>query len=296
MIQRRKTFKFDYRLPIAWACAGIAFCGLMGCGTTTTRTATEQLLISDALDNAVAQIDFGVLEGKKVFVDTVYLKSVKASGFVNSDYIISSLRQQLTASQCLIQDKREDAEIIVEPRVGALGTDGHEVVYGIPQSGSVANAAAVLTNSPIPTIPEISIGKSNAQTGIAKVIVFAYDRESRQPVWQSGVAKSESTSRDTWYLGAGPFQKGTIHEGTRFAGRDLPPSPNFHYMAESVDKEDPTITNEKSQAITIPYHQPFVFKQTDGSQSTLDPLPASGGLGKDSSVQAAGHVEGLDKD
>lgn len=199
----------------------------VGCGTTTSRMATEQLLMSDAVDQAISQIDFRSLEGKTVFLDTLYLHSVKGVGFVNSEYIISSLRQQLTAARCLIQDNREMAEVIVEPRVGALGTDGHEIVYGIPQSSSITNAAAMFSSAPLPAIPEISFSKRNALAGIAKIIVFAYDRETREPVWQSGIAKSESTSSDTWILGAGPFQKGSIYDGTRFAGRKLPPAPQF---------------------------------------------------------------------
>jgi hypothetical protein len=211
-----------WKLLILIGAIVLSFSG--GCGTTTNRVATEQLLLSDAVDRAVAKIDFTHLAGQKVYLDTVYLHSVKGIGFVNSEYVISSLRQQLTAARCLVQDSREDAEIVVEPRVGALGTDGHEVVYGIPQSGAVNSAAKVLTNVPIASIPEISFGKNNAQSGIAKIIVFAYQRESREPVWQSGVARAESTSKDTWFLGAGPFQKGSIYEGVRFAGNKIEPT------------------------------------------------------------------------
>ncbi len=203
------------------------------------------------------------------------MHSVKGVGFVNSEYIISSLRQQLTASQAMIQDSRESAEVIVEPRVGALGTDGHEVVYGIPQTGAINSAAAIFSSSAMPAIPEISFGKSNAQAGIAKIIVYAYDRESRLPVWQSGVAKAESTSRDTWVLGAGPFQKGSIHDRVRFAGKDLPPAqlPNPHFAAtwrhddeteQDLPEQDPTETevavpesNEPAPAIS--YGDPYVF-------------------------------------
>ena len=198
----------------------------LGCGTTTQRLATEQLLISDAVDSAINRIDFSHLSGRSVFLDTTYLRPVRGIGFVNSDYIISSLRQQLTAARCKIHDKREDAEIIVEPRVGALGTDGHEITYGIPQqqTGQIATAAAALTSTPlIPALPELSFARLDAQQGIAKVMVFAYERESLRPVWQSGVAKSESSSRNSWWFGAGPFQKGTIYDGTRFAGSRLSP-------------------------------------------------------------------------
>ncbi|MGY8746757.1 MAG: DUF6655 family protein [Pirellulales bacterium] len=235
---------------------------LVGCGTTTTRTATEQLLMSDAVDQAISQINFQSLRGQKVFLDTLYLHSVKGVGFVNSEYIISSLRQQLTASSCLIQDTRESADIIVEPRVGALGTDGHEVVYGIPQAGSLTSAASMFSNSPLPVLPELSLGKSNAQSGIAKVIVFAYDRESRLPIWQSGIAKAESTSSNTWYLGAGPFQKGTIYEGMRFAGQKLPPAPQLDVRAG----ENLLVNRQKNKALapvakTIEYGNEYVFEK-----------------------------------
>ncbi|MCH2180415.1 MAG: hypothetical protein MK108_00280 [Mariniblastus sp.] len=199
---------------------------LFGCGTTTQRIATEQLLMSDAVDSAINRIDFSHLSNRSVFLDTTYLRPVRGIGFVNSDYIISSLRQQLTAARCKIQDQREKAEIIVEPRVGALGTDGHEISYGMPQqqTGQIATAAAALTSAPLlPALPELSFARLDAQQGIAKVMVFAYERESMQPIWQSGVAKSESTSRNSWWFGAGPFQKGTIYDGTRFAGSRLSP-------------------------------------------------------------------------
>ncbi len=194
-----------------------------GCGTTTQRLATEQLLISDAVDQAVAGIDFSYLSGQTVFLDTTYLKSIRGNGFANTEYIVSSIREQLAASGCRIQDERADAQIVVEPRVGALGTDGHEVTYGIPQTGQLTGAAAALSAGvpALPVIPEISFGKSDKHQGIAKIMVFAYDRETKVAVWQSGLKKSESSCTNTWVLGAGPFQKGTIHEGFRFAGREL---------------------------------------------------------------------------
>ena len=193
-----------------------------GCGTTTQKFATEQLLISDAVDQAVGEIDFGYLANQDVYLDSKFLRSVKGVGFANSDYIVSTLRERLAAAGCRVQEDREEARIIVEPRVGALGTDGHEVTYGIPQTGQITTAAAALSSSPVvPAIPEISFGKSDKQLGIAKINLFAYDRETKVAVWQSGLQKSESSSTNTWVMGAGPFQKGSIHEGFRFAGRNI---------------------------------------------------------------------------
>src|SRR5205814_1860285 len=67
---------------------------MAGCGTTrmsdTQRTATEQLLVSRAIDDAVAELDFRELAGKPVFLDVQYL-----DGAVDRGYLVSSMRQQL---------------------------------------------------------------------------------------------------------------------------------------------------------------------------------------------------------
>ena len=271
-----------------------------GCGTTTNRVATEQLLMSDAVDRAIAQIDFSSLEGKKVYLDTLYLHSVKGIGFVNSEYVISSLRQQLTAARCLIQDARETADVVVEPRVGALGTDGNEIVYGLPQSGAISSAANALASIPMPSIPEISFGKSNSQSGIAKIIVYAYDRETREPVWQSGIAKAESTSKDAWVLGAGPFQKGSIYEGMRFAGKQIP----SHGPPAPEESGAPAVDEQTNGAIY--FDECFVFATEGEKQEPLDivaPLKPHQSAadkneqpGVDSNVRPASHSEPTDSE
>ena len=191
----------------------------VGCGTTKTRLATDQLLVSDAVDLAISEVDFGALSGQKVYLDSQYIKNVKGAGFVNADYIISSLRQQMVAADCRLQDAEEDADFIVEARVGTLGTNGHEVVYGVPANNALSAAATFLPNTPaVPAIPELSLAKKDAHLGAAKIAVFAYERESRRPVWQSGTSQAKSTAQDFWIFGAGPFQRGSIYDGTQFAG------------------------------------------------------------------------------
>ena len=195
---------------------------LAGCGTTKTRTATEQLLMSDAVDRSIARIDFRPLKYQTVYLDTQYIKSVKGFGFVNADYVISALRQQMTAAGCLLEDSAEEAEYIVEARIGALGTDAHEVIYGIPANTGLAEAATLMPSAPpIPLVPQISVAKKEDMMGAAKIALFAYHRETRQPVWQSGIAVATNNAKDAWIFGAGPFQFGTIYEGTQFAGSRL---------------------------------------------------------------------------
>jgi hypothetical protein len=80
-------------------------------------------------------------------------------------------------------------------------------------------AAAVMPTIPaIPPLPEISLAKKHDQTSAAKVAVFAYNLKTKQPVWQSGISLASSNASDTWILGAGPFQRGSIYNGTSFAG------------------------------------------------------------------------------
>ena len=208
----------------AGCAAAVAFLltGLVGCGSSRSRKATEQLLISDAVDRAVGSIDFTAMKGRKVFLDTQFVKNIKGIGFVNGDYIVSSLRNQMVAAGCLLQDAKNDAEIVVEARVGTLGHDEHEVSYGVPASTMLSTAASFLPNAPpIPAIPEMSIAKKNQSNAAAKIAVFAYYQKTRTPIWQSGVAKSKSDSKDVWLMGAGPFQSGSIVDGARFAGTDL---------------------------------------------------------------------------
>lgn len=191
----------------------------VGCGTTAQRGAMEQLLVSDAIDQAVGQIDFSPLEGQDVYLDAEYIRTVKPLGFVNADYVLSSLRHQILASGCQLKDRRDDADIIIEPRVGSLGTDDYNIVYGLPRSeAAAALGAASNTGFVLPLIPELAVGKSEYRQGFAKVNVFAYRADDRSAVWQSGVARSTATSRDTWVMGIGPFQKGSIYRDKKMGG------------------------------------------------------------------------------
>jgi hypothetical protein len=189
----------------------------IGCGSTrtsnTVRTATEQMLISDAIDRTVDSIDFGPLAGEAVFFDETRLAEV-----VDKGYLISSLRQHMLASGCVLKETRDQATYIVEPRAGAVGTDNHDLLFGVPaiQLPQVPVAAAVPA-----AIPEIPFAKRRDQRGVAKIAVFAYRRETGEPVWQSGLVINKSTANDIWVFGAGPFQRGTIYDDEQLGAKKL---------------------------------------------------------------------------
>lgn len=260
--------------------------GCIGCGTTSTSRVTEQLLVSSAVDEAISKISFDDLRGETVYLDSSYVQPVKELGFANTNYIISGLRQQLLASGCLLQESRDQADIIVEPRVGALGTEGQMVTFGIPQSREVSAAASIFTSAPIiPTIPEIAFGKSDLQRGAAKIAIFAYFRESRIPVWQSGTRVAHSSSKKTWVLGAGPVRQGTIHNGLYFAGLRLG-------LPGSGPKEEDIYSQPN-----IPYENEFHYEPFRlAEESSSDAIQLTGGEEPVEGEEAGSGSDGDDAD
>jgi len=213
---------------------------LAGCGTTrwsdTARTATEQLLISNAIDRAVSELDFAVLGGRDVYFDPSYLR-----GTTDENYLVSSLRQHLLASGVVLREARTEADFVVEARSGGVGTDRSDLLFGVP---SVAVPSVPGMPVPMPsTIPEIPFAKSTNQRAVAKIAVFAYNRKTGRPVLQSGVVPVTSTARNSWFFGAGPFQRGTVYEGTKFAGDQVSvPIIGGRHQFRDTHEEEPIAT------------------------------------------------------
>jgi hypothetical protein len=56
---------------------------------------------------------------------------------------------------------------------------------------------------------------------VAEVNLFAYERASGRPLWQSGIARINSNTRDRWMFGTGPFQDGDLNDRVEFAGERI---------------------------------------------------------------------------
>ena len=196
-------------LLLAVACAG--------CGTTrqtdSVRAGSEMLLVSQAVDEAISQMDFAPLAGKAVFIQADYIDK----SLVDRGYLISSIRQQLLAAGALLRETEKDAIYVVELRTGGLGTDRHTLLIGSPQLTIPALVPGLPTN-----IPELALVKRTEQKGVAKIGVFAYNRITGRAMWQSGLQEGASTLKDRWLFGAGPFSHGSILRGTQLAGEPLP--------------------------------------------------------------------------
>lgn len=213
-----------------------------GCGTVktsgTARTGTEQLLLTNAWDTALAKVDFRPLTGVPVYLDTTNVSAV------DQGWVVSSLRQALLTQGVLLRSKPEQAQWIVEARVGAFGTDAYNVLVGIPTT----TVPPTLPGIPSGTVPEMSLLKKTHQEGIAKLALFAYDRASGQLVWSSGTSLATSSAKDLYVGGVGPIQGGTIRGGTKFIGTKIP-LPSEALMAGASTAED----KDKKDQPAIPF-------------------------------------------
>lgn len=187
-----------------------------GCGSTrttqTARSATEQLLLTNAYDRALQQIDFRPLVGVPVYLDTTYLEAV------DKGWVISSLRQALLAQGVLLREAKEDAQWVVEARTGAYGTDDYDFLIGVQQM----NLPITLPGVPAGSIPEIPLAKKSDQHAVSKLAIFAYDRTSGQLVWSSGTVLGTANDKNVFIGGIGPIQSGSIRGGTEFIGVKIP--------------------------------------------------------------------------
>ena len=281
---RLGDYRWSCRLRCAtrWLWGMLLVVGFVGCGTTrssdTSRTATEQILISDAIDRAVVALNVDSLSGQAVFFDDQFLRKA-----VDSGYLISSIRQHLLANGCVLKDERADADFVVEGRSGAVGTNRHDLLFGIPST----NVPQIFPLQGIPAaIPEVPFAKRRDQRGVAKIAMFAYHRETGRPVWQSGIALQESTLNDVWLLGAGPFQYGTIRNGPLFAEKRVNGLPGAVDDGAISVAQEITFANPASLAGNL-QRMPATKSPATKSPATKSPASQSG-------VELAGHAAAVE--
>jgi len=239
---------------------------LNGCGTMkwsdTSRTATEQLLLTHAMDSAVGKMNFSSLFNKTVFIDSTAIDPA-----TDSKYFVSTIRQHLLASGAKVVGSKDDADYVVELRTGTVGTDRNDLMVGIPSfTVPTMGTQDFLTGGS--AIPEIALYKKTDQRAVVKVAAFVYNKKTNSPLWQSGNILTESRIRARWIFGAGPFSKGDIYNGTELAGTKINPT-----ITQIID-----IEGDKGMApsVTLPvFYKEIEEKEPDIPQPTLDMVPTA---------------------
>ena len=177
---------------------GLLVCLSIGCASATTsntaRTSTEQLLITNAVDQTLDKIDFQPLYGHKVFLNDKY-----ADG-VDKNYVIASIRHRILQSGARLVDSADKSDITLELRTGAIGTSASNSFIGVPE--------VVLPG--VVTLPEIRLAERKKQSGTAKIGLVAYETATGQGLGTGGLALAQSDDNNWFLAGAGPFRSGSV--------------------------------------------------------------------------------------
>lgn len=178
----------------------VALLLVSGCTTArksnTARTAREQLLISNAVDQALSKVDFAAFQGQTVLVEEKYLECT------DKGYVLGSIRHRLMLNGATIAAKPEEADVVVELRSGGVGTDDADSYLGIPE--------IVLPG--MLTLPEVKLVTRTRQSALAKIGMVAYDARSHELLGAGGVSSSLSDDNNVFVLGIGPFQSGSARQ------------------------------------------------------------------------------------
>lgn len=185
-------------LQLGLAALSTAALGLAGCTSASTsntaRSATEQILVSNAVDQSLDKMDFRPFAGQKVYFDEKYVDCV------DKLYVISSIRHRLAKAGAQLVDKADAADVVVEARSGGVGTAHSDSFLGTPE--------IVLPG--MLTVPEVRLASRTKQSGVAKIGILAYDAKSKQPLGPGGVALASSLDNNWYVLGVGPYQTGNV--------------------------------------------------------------------------------------
>lgn len=186
------------------ACGVAAMVGACASNRVTDppRTATEQFLLSKAASEAVEELSFDVLRGRRVFVDTSYFAASEQA------FVLGEVRAKLLLAGVQLARDVEEAQVVLEVRSGGVGIDRNDFLLGIP-SLQLAPGQNAATSAPLVT-PELALLKNRYQTGVASVSYVAYWADTGEVVASSGPFIGRSVRDDWWFFGAGPRSTGNI--------------------------------------------------------------------------------------
>ncbi|GGB44068.1 hypothetical protein GCM10011505_26750 [Tistrella bauzanensis] len=138
------------------------------------RTATEQLLLSSAVDRAAQALMLDLPPDAAVYVDASLFEGL------DGKYAVGSVREQLLRRGARLMPDRDRADIVVEIRSGALSIDDEKALLGIP-----AFDVPVPLSDTIST-PELALVKRDERRGTVKLAAIAYDAHDGRMVDATG--------------------------------------------------------------------------------------------------------------
>lgn len=192
------------RTPVLVSCALLI---LSGCTSTTTsntaRTAREQMLVSNAVDQSLAKVDFRPLSGQRVFIDDKYLECV------DKGYVLGSLRHQVLRVGAVLAATADDADVVMEIRSGGVGTDTTDAFIGIPE----------ITLPGMVTLPEVRFTERKTQYAYSKLGLVLFDAKTKAVLGDGGLSMAQADDSNWFVLGMGPVRDGSLKNDVAIARR-----------------------------------------------------------------------------
>jgi hypothetical protein len=127
-----------------------------------SRTATEQLLLSSAVDRAAQELTLDLPQDAPVFLDTTNFEAI------DGKYAIGAVREQLLRRGARLMPDRALADVVIEIRSGALSIDDESSLLGLPAIDIPVPMSDVST-------PELALVKRDERRGTVKLAAVAYD-------------------------------------------------------------------------------------------------------------------------
>lgn len=187
--------------------SGLSIVGLAGCRssisvTNTDASGSQQLLLNNSADSVICSFDFSPLAQRLCYLDT------SGMGDEKDGYIRYRIRQRMITQGVRLTESRTDAEVIVEAGLAAYGTDSEKNDVGIVD---------------VDSLPDIHLCIRGTQYGVAKLSMFAWERESGAAIWQTPVMRADSYQVVRTVFGLRPAYSGSIqHSANRVQVQDPP--------------------------------------------------------------------------
>lgn len=176
---------------------GIA-CLISGCTTpwvtNTPRSAIEQYLVASTVEHAIGNIDFSKYSGKKAFFDYDYFAPQ-----VDKQYVQGIIEMQVSKYDIVITRKSEEADIIIQPLCGVLGTDYSKFFIGTPQVPIPVPDTSVSF-----AIPEIPIFSKYSRVAYGRFAFNIFEAKDRKPL-ETFPGINSSASYNNWIIMLVPF-------------------------------------------------------------------------------------------
>ena len=198
---------------------------LGGCATIRVtdppRTATELFLLNLATERAVERLNLSTLRDREVFVSQDYVfgptrntggTEEGAGGLFFSpvseeqSYVLGEVRARLLTAGAKLVPTREEAEVIAEIRVQALGVDKLEYIFGLP---AIAAPGSEIQGVPL-LVPELAFLKKLNQQGYSAIGLVAYWRDNGELLDSVPIELGRTSREDFWIFGIGPRTVGDI--------------------------------------------------------------------------------------